>query len=89
MAFEWSRVFSRADINSQRASIYPLGPDLSYDKSIRDVMHQTGASSGEILFSPLNFRKVDIPSSTDTCKLSMATLMHYGKLATRVKAKFD
>ena len=36
--FEWTRVFSRADINSQRAAIFPMGPDLHFDKSMRDIL---------------------------------------------------
>ena len=53
----WTRVFSRSSLGNGRAAIYPLGPDLLYDRSLRDVMSQNEACSGEILFSPLSFRR--------------------------------
>ena len=58
---EWTRVFSRDDINEQRAGLFPMGPDLLFDKSTRDMLAQQQESTGEILFSPLNFRKQDLP----------------------------
>ena len=35
---EWTRIFSRDDINERRAALFPMGPDLLFDKSTRDML---------------------------------------------------
>ena len=50
---EWTRVFTRDIRNGQMVAIYPLGPDLQLEKSIRDSLSSLGAEGGSIVFSPL------------------------------------
>ena len=85
---EWTRVFSRSDIGVKRAGVFPIGPDLIYDKSMRDALFDQGDFAGCVLFSPLNFRAQDLPSNLDDVKLSDEELIHFGQLATTVKKHF-
>ena len=68
--------------------MFPIGPDLIYDKSMRDALFDQEDFTGVVLFSPQNFRSQDIPSKLDDVKLSDEELIHFGKLATTVKKHF-
>ena len=61
---------------------------MLFDRSIRDMLSQSEADSGAILFSPLNFTRQDLPTSLVSCQLDPQTLMHFGKLASRAKDRF-
>ena len=40
---EWTRVHSRSEIGHGRAAVFPIGPDLLYDKSVRDALSDQDA----------------------------------------------
>ena len=40
--------------------IYPLGPDLIYDSSLRDSIGELSELTGEVVFSPFMFKAKDI-----------------------------
>ena len=84
----WTRVFSRDDIRDKRLALFPLGPDLIYDKSMRNAMSQLDVLSGEVLFSPLLIKKEDMVFDLDLNKLSQEKLMEYGLTATQAKTRF-
>ena len=67
----WTRVFSRDDLNELVPGIYPLGPDLIYDKSMRDALSTLAVSNGEVLFSPMIFKKQDL--DLDLAKSTLQT----------------
>lgn len=50
---EWTRVFTRDGSRGRQIAIFTLGPDLLYDKSVRESLSDLEVSSGEVLFSPL------------------------------------
>ena len=41
--------------------LFQFGLDLNYDRSVRDLLLQTDGFDGEILFSPQNFKAIDLP----------------------------
>ena len=84
----WGRVFSRDDIGSKRGSAFPIGLDLQFDASMREVLAQSEAASGEVVFSPQLFKKSDIPNDLADCRLDAKCLMKFGQLATRAKLRF-
>ena len=85
---EWTRVFSRDGSRGKLVGIYPLGPDLQYDKSFRDMLSQLEATAGEVVFSPFKFRKEDFNSNLHENRLPLKDLLEYGKMATKAKAHF-
>ena len=68
--------------------IHRLGPDLIYDKSLRDSMGELGDAAGAVLFSPFMFCKEDLTAELSESQLTGEELLHYGKLATTAKARF-
>jgi precorrin-6B methylase 1 len=69
--------------------VYQIGPDLLYDKSMRDALSDQDNLSGVVLFSPQNFRPQDLPDDLDEVRLTDAELIHFGKLATTIKRFYD
>ena len=85
---EWTRVFSRDSDIEKRVGLFQFGPDLNYDRSVRDLLLQTDSFDGEILFSPQNFKAKDLPKDLNQSELDYDTLMHFAMLATKVKKRF-
>lgn len=88
MPSEWTRVFSRDDMGGRRASVFALGPDLIYDKAMRDALLDQEEQTGYVLFSPQNFRPQDLADDLDTVRLTDEELIHFGQLATTAKKHF-
>ena len=86
---EWTRVFSRDSDSGKRVAIFAFGQDSNYDRSVRDLLLQTESFDGEILFSPQNFNAKDLPKNLSQCELDYGTLLHFAKLATKVKERFS
>ena len=68
--------------------IHKLGPDLIYDRSVREALSQSADSTGKFLFSPFMFTAEQMVTDLAQKKLSFAELMELGKLATNAKARF-
>ena len=85
---EWTRVFTRDGARGRLVGIYRLGPDLLYDKSVRDSLSELQVSSGEVLFSPLEFKKDDLMGELSESRLPMPELLSLGRVATVAKARF-
>ena len=85
---EWTRVFTRDIRNGQMVAIYPLGPDLLLDKSVRDSLSSLGAEGGCIVFSPLQYKKEDFDRDLSECQLTLPELLELGRVATKAKTRF-
>ena len=48
----WTRVFSRDDLGDNQLATPKIGPDLIYDKSLREAHGEAKDYTGEVLFSP-------------------------------------
>ena len=35
---DWTRIFTRGGVGGKRVALWPMGSDLIYDKSVRDLM---------------------------------------------------
>ena len=66
----------------------PLGPDLIYNKSIRESLSDIADFHGEVLFSPLLFKAEDLGVDLDQCRLSTEELTLFARIATRAKERF-
>ena len=86
---KWTRVFKVEQGKSQSAGVYQIGPDLIYDKSVRDSLSALGEENGEVVFSPMMFKKADVSGSLESYKLSEDRLIALGQVATSAKARFQ
>ena len=84
----WTRVFSRDTEEGLQISIHKLGPDLIYDRSVREALSQSADSKEKFLFSPFMFTAEQMVTDLAQKKLSFAEFMELGKLATNAKARF-
>ena len=85
---QWTRVFSRDCHSDKKLPLYTLGPDLLYDRSIRDSLGEAINSTGEILFSPFMFNANDLSQDLTQNEVPLADLLRLGKAATKIKARF-
>ena len=63
-------MFSRDTPSGLKISTHLLGPDLIYDKSIREAMNEASEATGEVLFSPFIFQASDMASDLTQRQLS-------------------
>ena len=56
---------------------------------MREVLLQNEQFPGEIVFSPLLYKKKDIPRNIEESRLDIEALIEFGKLATRAKKRFN
>jgi len=75
----WTRVFSRDTEESLQISIHQVGPDLIYDRSVREALSQGADLKGNILFSPFMFTAEQMVTDLAQKKLSLDELMQFGK----------
>ena len=75
----WTRVFSRDTEEGLQISIHQIGPDLIYDRSVREALSQQADLKGEILFSPFMFTAEQMVTDLAQKKLSLNELMELGK----------
>ena len=71
----WTRVFTRDSQVGLRVSIHMLGPDLIFDKSIRDSMGDTTQPTGEVLFSPFMIKAADLAKDLAECEIPLDQLL--------------
>ena len=84
----WTRIFSSKDAVDKQVALHELGPDQRYDTALREALSQVGDYSGEILFSPQNFKASDLPNTLEEGKLEEQTLMELAVTATEITKAF-
>ena len=68
--------------------MHQLGPDLVYDKSLREAAEDRSNAAGEVVFSPMLFKAADLNQELSQCKIPLSSLLGLGEIATKVKARF-
>ena len=63
--------------------MHELGPDQRYDTAVREALSEVADYTGEILFSPQNFKASDLPST-----LEEHALMELAVTATEITKAF-
>ena len=85
---KWTRVFTRDLGKNLQPGIYQIGPDLIYDRSIRNSMSELAEVTGEVVFSPMVFKKTDVSGDLDSHRISSEQLLGLGQVSTSAKARF-
>ena len=86
---QWTRVFTRAEVLSLQISLHELGPDLIYDKSVREAAAQSTDVRGALVFSPTLFEARDLNRGLAESQISLDSLIGLGELATKAKQRFE
>ena len=68
--------------------MHELGPDQRYDTAVREALSEVADYTGEILFSPQNFKASDLPSTLEEGKLEEHALMELAVTATEITKAF-
>ena len=84
----WTRVFTRDELGSRQQSVHLLGPDLIYDKAMRDSLGNLNVSSGAVAFSPFMFKRADLSGDLEQRRIAYQDLMGLGQVATEIKRRF-
>ena len=78
----WTRVFSCKDAVDQQVALHELGPDQRYNTAVREALCQVSDYTGEILFSPQNFKASDLPNTLEEGKLEERAIIELAITAT-------
>ena len=84
----WTRIFGSKDAADKQVALHELGPDQRYDTAVREALSQVSDYTGEILFSPQNFKASDLPSTLEEGKLEERALMELAVTATEITKAF-
>ena len=84
----WTRVFTRDEVADLQISAHTLGPDLLYDRSLREATQHTEDLPGEVVFSPMLFRKEDLRRELSDSEIPLPSLLGLGEVATKAKQRF-
>ena len=68
--------------------MHQLGPDLVYDKSLREAAEDRSNAAGEVVFSPMLFKAADLNQELSQREIPLSSLLGLGEIATKVKARF-
>ena len=52
-----------------KPAIFPIGPDLIYDRSVRDSLANVVEFRGQVLFSPMMFQAQDLAGPLESHRL--------------------
>ena len=85
---QWTNVFSRDMPAGMSVQVQPIGPDLIFDRSLRNTMSGVTELAGEVTFSPFMFKATDLAHDVESAMLSMESLLELGKTATQAKIRF-
>ena len=85
---EWTRVLSRENIGDKLLPVHRLGSDLIADEAIRDTLAQMHEGRGEVVFSPMLFRKEDLASDLEASALKEGDLHGLAQVATNIRKRF-
>ena len=69
--------------------MHQLGPDLAYDKSLREGAQERSNAAGEVVFSPMLFKAADLSQELTQSEIPLSSLLGLGEIATKVKARFS
>ena len=69
-------------MKSLEPAVFPIGPDLLFDRSVRDSHATVEDPTGEVLFSPKIFLAKDLAGGLDAHKVKIDELMSLGQLAS-------
>ena len=69
-------------------AVFEIGPDLLFDRSLRDSHANVERPTGEVLFSPRIFRAQDLAGGLSAHRLEQDELISLGHLATEAKERF-
>ena len=61
-----------------QSAIYLIGPDLVYDRSVRNTLSEVADVKGEVVFSPFIFDKSDLCGDLDSYKMPLQKLLGLG-----------
>ena len=75
-------------MTSVQPALFPIGPDLQFDRSIRDSHANVDEPTGVVLFSPKIFTAKDVAGGLERHRLEADRLISLGHLATDAKARF-
>lgn len=81
----WTRVFSRDIKPDLHVGIYPIGPDLIFDASVRSALTSLNMQKGEILFSPLLIPQKSMDLRLENNRLSDLELTRHALMATQIR----
>ena len=79
---QWTRVFARSDIESLHIPVHALGPDVIYDRALRESAQGSNNVRGEVVFSPMLFKANDLNKELSACQISRENLLGLGEVAT-------
>ena len=85
----WTRVFTRDSVKSLEPAVFPIGPDLLFDRSVRDSHATVEDPTGAVLFSPKIFLAKDLAGGLAAHRVPIDELLSLGQLATQVKERFS
>ena len=68
--------------------VHKLGPDLIFDRSIRDSMAENVEFRGKVIFSPKLFKASDLDLILVQQEVPLDFLFRWGKVATEAKMRF-
>ena len=85
---QWTRVFTRDEIASLQIAAHLLGPDLLYDRSLREAAQESEDLPGEVVFSPMHFTKQDLSRTLAECEIPHASLLGLAEVATKARQRF-
>ena len=86
---QWSQVFTREEVETLQVAVHPLGPDLLYDKSLREAAAERTDLPGELVFSPTLFQAKDLRKDLAECEIPLDDLLGLGEVATKARQRFE
>ena len=85
---KWTRVLSRDDIGDKLPPEHRHGEDLIADQALRDRLAEMHEGSGEVVFSPMMFRKEDLAGDLEASALKEGDLHGLAQMATVIRRRF-
>ena len=85
---KWTRVLSRDDIGDKLPPEHRHGEDLIADQALRDRLAEMHEGSGEVVFSPMMFRKEDLAGDLEASALQEGDLHGLAQMATVIRRRF-
>ena len=85
---QWTRCFTRDEVRDLQIGVHQLGPDLVFDKSLRESAEKRSNAAGEVVFSPMLFKAADLSQELSQSEISLSSLLGLGEIVTKVKARF-
>ena len=84
----WTGVFPRDIPDGKQMHVRPIGPDLTFDTSVRLSMGDLLELKGKVLFSPLLIKRNELSPDLESGKLPTEELIKLGHIASKAKNLF-